>query len=77
MFATSLGHSIRIIDPSRILLPNGQVHITIFFMKYVQVNFQDWKPTQIFKFGQKTPMMTFYACNGWTQWMHEWHVNMD
>ncbi len=51
VFATSLGHPIRTMDPSRILLPNGQVHITNIFMKYVLVNFQDWKPTPIFKFG--------------------------
>jgi len=51
VFATSLGHPIRTMDPSRILLPNDQVHITNIFMKYVLVNFQDWKPTPIFKFG--------------------------
>jgi hypothetical protein len=59
VFATNLGHPIRTMDPSRILLPNGQVHITNLFMKYVLVNFQDWKLTLIFKFGRKMSMMSF------------------
>jgi len=39
VFATSLGHPIGTMDPFRILLPNGQVQNTIFFMKDVLVKF--------------------------------------
>ncbi len=39
VFVTSLGHPIGTMDPFRILLPNGQVHNTIFFMKDVWVKF--------------------------------------
>jgi hypothetical protein len=39
VFATSLGHPIRTINPSWILPPNGQVHNTNIFMKDVLVRF--------------------------------------
>jgi hypothetical protein len=49
VFITSLGHPIGTMDPSWILLPNGQVHSTNLFMK--ECNFLDWRLTLIFKFG--------------------------
>jgi len=39
VFVTSLGHPIGTMDSSSILLPNGQVHNTIFFTKDVLVKF--------------------------------------
>jgi len=39
VFAPSLGHPIGTMDPSWILLPNGQVHNTTPFMKDVLVQF--------------------------------------
>ncbi len=39
VFATNLGHPIGTMDPSRILLPNGQVHSTNLFMKDVPIQF--------------------------------------
>jgi hypothetical protein len=39
VFATNFGHSNGTMDPSRILLPNGQVHSTNLFMKDVPIQF--------------------------------------
>jgi hypothetical protein len=37
IFATSLGHPMGTMDPSQILLPNGQVHSINLFMKDVPI----------------------------------------
>jgi len=37
VFVINLGHPIGIVDPSKILLPNGQVHSTNLFMKVLLV----------------------------------------
>ncbi len=39
IFVTNMGHPVGTMDPSRILLPTGQIHNTIFFMKDALVKF--------------------------------------